>query len=866
MPPDTELASQIARYRTHLQQEQKKLRAVYLEQPNARQYLEARCQLIDETLCELWREMKFPTKLALIAVGGYGRGELYPASDIDLLLLLPEQPTASLTAKIEKLVGIFWDIGLEIGHSVRTIDECLHEAESDVTIQTALIENRLLTGSRKLYGNFQQHIKSLLDPAAFFKAKLLEQEERYRRFQETPFSLEPNCKESPGGLRDLQIILWVSIAAGLGRSWQDLYANGFITTEELTQIEQCEKQLRHIRIRLHFLSNRREDRLVFDVQTALAEQFGFTAIGNRRISEFLMQLYYKTAKTVTQLNTIVLQNLDAAISPPKLQAPQIINERFQITNDLLDIRDDDVFEQQPSALLEAFALMQAHPDLKDMTARTLRMLWRARRLIDPKFRADPHHRALFLSLFQSPRGIIHEVRRMNKYGIVGRYLPAFGKIVGQMQHDLFHVYTVDQHIMQVMRNLRRFSMHEFAHEYPLCSRLIADFDRHWLLFVAALFHDIAKGRGGDHSELGTIDAQEFCEEHLMSAEDTELVVWIVRHHLQMSQVAQKEDLSDPEVIAAFAKKVGDERHLTALYLFTVADIRGTSPKVWNAWKGKLLEDLFQMTRHHLSAGGTAPEPHGVIYDRQQQALRLLRYFALSGTVHERLWKQLDTAYFLRHSAEEIAWHTRNLHYRTSNDEPIVRARLTQCESEGAASNSGGIQVMVYTQDQPDLFARICGFFSRAGYSIADAKIHTTKHGYALDSFVLLDLSGRDADREMVAYIEHELNDRLRRQTPPEAPLKGRLSRQVKHFPFVPKVEINADERRTHYILSLTAADRPGLLYSIAEMLAKHGASLHAAKIATLGERVEDTFVISGPLDQSSQRIQLESDLLEMLQV
>jgi [protein-PII] uridylyltransferase len=856
---------QIARIRTHLQQEQQALRAAYLSQPDAIHLLGERCRLIDDTLRDLWQELKLPSKAALIAVGGYGRGELYPASDIDLLLLLPEEPGAALAAKIEQLVGIFWDIGLEIGHSVRTIDECLNEASGDITIQTALLETRLLTGSKKLFTTFQQRVRELLNPRAFFKAKKLEQDERYLRFQETPYSLEPNCKESPGGLRDLQIILWVANAAGLGKTWPDLAAGGFITAEELTQIEECEAQLRHIRIRLHLLAGRREDRLLFDVQGALAEEFGFSSTPERRNSEFLMQLYYKTAKTVTQLNTILLQNIGAAIFPACEQAPQPINERFQITHELLDIRDDDVFERTPSALLEAFRLMQAHPELKDMTARTLRMLWRARRLITPEFRADPHNRQQFVELFQSPQGVIHEFRRLNKYGILGRYLPAFGKIVGQMQHDLFHVYTVDQHIMMVMRNLRRFSMHEFAHEYPLCSRLIADFDRHWLLYVAALFHDIAKGRGGDHSELGTVDAQEFCAQHGLSAEDSELVVWIVRQHLQMSQVAQKEDLSDPAVIAAFAAKVGDDRHLTALYLFTVADIRGTSHKVWNAWKSKLLEDLFKMTRHQLNAEGGAPEAHGVIHERQQQALALLRYFALSGTVHERLWKQLDTAYFLRHSAEEIAWHTRNLHYRTTDREPIVRARLAHAEN-ATLSGSGGIQVMVYTQDQPDLFLRLCGFFGRAGYSIADAKIHTTQHGYALDSFVLLDVSGRDADREMVSYIEHELTERLKHQTPPEGPLKGRLSRQVKHFPYEPKVAINADEKNTHYILSLTAADRPGLLYSIAQTLTKHGSSLHAAKIATLGERVEDTFVISGNLEQSSQRIKLESELLEMLQV
>jgi len=465
---------------------------------------------------------------------------------------------------------------------------------------------------------------------------------------------------------------------------------------------------------------------------------------------------------------------------------------------------------------------------------------------------------LFLKLFQSERGIIHEFRRMNQLDILGAYLPNFGRIVGQMQHDLFHVYTVDQHILQVLRNIRRFTMSEFAHEYPLCSRIVSELDRPWLLYIAALFHDIAKGRGGDHSKLGMVDAEEFCQNHRLTTEDTELVVWLVENHLVMSQVAQKEDLSDPDTIGNFVKLVGDSRHLQALYLLTHADIRGTSPKVWNHWKGKLLADLYYLTLHHLDRGD-APAAHGVIAERQAEAMRLLRFFALSDTVHERLWKQLDTVYFLRHSAEEIAWHTRSLHYRIYNNQPVVRARPYQ---EG-----DGLQVMVYTQDQPDLFARIVGFFARAGYSIVDAKIHTTVHGYALDSFIVLDIENRDNDREMVSYIEHELEQRLLLQMPLDVPSTGRLSRQVKHFPIKPEVGIRGDEKGSHFILSLVAADRPGLLYTVANTLAEHGAYLHTAKITTLGERAEDVFLISGgDLRDTSKRIRLETELMERLKV
>ena len=848
----------LAALRSEVKAGQQALRESYALTNDAQNLLRTRCRQVDDVLIRLWSGLDFPATLTLAAVGGYGRGELYPASDIDLLILLPHEPDAALQERLERLVGHFWDIGLEIGHSVRTVQDCLDEAAGDISVQTALVEARLLTGNESLFATFQKRLRGNLDPLLFFERKRLEQQERHLRFNETPYSLEPNFKEAPGGLRDLQVIFWVARAAGFGTTWADLEKNGFLTAEELKHVERCEEYLRHLRIRLHLMLGRREDRLLFDYQNTLAAQYGFESTPGKRASERLMQGYYRNAKAITLTNTILMQNIGAALAPENEQLPQPVDANFQSVGGLLDIRDENGFNQDPALILGSFLVMQENSDLHGMTARTLRALWRARELITPAFRAKPAHRAIFIKLLQGSRGVIHEFRRMNQLDILGAYLPAFGRIVGQMQHDLFHVYTVDQHILQVLRNLRRFTMTEFAHEYPLCSRIIAEFDRPWLLYVAALFHDIAKGRGGDHSELGTVDAQIFCEKHWFSAEETELVVWLVRRHLVMSQVAQKEDLSDPGVIAAFSKLVGDARHLTALYLLTHADIRGTSPKVWNQWKGKLLADLYYLTLEQLNQE-TPPAPHGIIADRQAEAMRLLRYFALPETVHERLWKQLDTVYFLRHSAEEIAWHTRSLHYRIFNDQPVVRARIHQ-EGEG-------LQVMVYTKDQPDLFARIVGFFARAGYSIVDAKIHTTTHGYALDSFVVLNVAPHENDRDMIAYIEHELSDRLARQAPPEAPSAGRLSRQVKHFPIKAEAEIQPDDKGTHFVLTLTAADRPGLLYTVANTIAEHGANLHTAKISTLGERAEDVFLISGgDLADSSRRIQLETDLMERLKV
>ncbi|MBN8441754.1 MAG: [protein-PII] uridylyltransferase [Thauera sp.] len=846
----------IAEARRRLAAGVRDLRAAYEAQPRTRALLEGRAKLVDATLVALWSAWEMPTGVALVAVGGYGRGELFPHSDVDLLFLLPAPPHSLLQSKLASLVGALWDIGLELGHAVRTVDECLEAAAADITIQTNLLEARLVTGDAALFAGLVRRYEQAMNASVFFKAKRLEQEQRYARYNDTPYALEPNCKESPGGLRDLQMLGWIARAARLGRSWRDLARHRLITGTEASDLRNIERFLQHVRIRLHFLTGRAEDRVLFDHQEKLARALGIEATGGKRASEVFMQRYYLTAKMVTQLNTILLQNYGSVIFPDR-GAAIVINERFQVVRELLDIRHEDVFERFPAALLECFLLMQQRFELKGMTARTLRALWLNRNRINAEFRAEAAHRALFLQIIQQKRGIVHAFRGMNQYGILSRYLPAWRKIVGQMQHDLFHAYTVDQHILMVLRNVRRFTMGEHAHEYPLMSRLVIGFERHWLLYVAALFHDIAKGRGGDHSRLGMQDAREFCVQHNLSAEDTELVVWLVQQHLAMSQFAQKEDTSDPEVIHRFAALVGTERRLTALYLLTHADIRGTSPKVWNGWKARLLEDLFFATQRMLR--GASPQQALGLDDRQEDARRMLRYHGLRPGSEDALWAQLDPVYFMRHSAEEIAWHGRVLYFRPESEQPVVKARVVDEDT--------GIQVMVYTPDQRDLFVRLTGFFGRMGFTIVDAKIHTTRHGYALDSFMIQDPSHTASYRDIVTLIEHELSERLQRPGTPERPSRGRLSRQVKHFPITPEVSLRVDEAGRHYILSLIAADRPGLLFDVAEVLATHGIRLHTARIDTLGERVEDTFLLSGGcLSQEAQLLKVEQELLDRLQV
>ena len=845
----------------------------FLADNQTRRLLTRHCRLVDKTLIELWRASGLKHHAALVAVGGYGRGGLYPGSDVDVLILLHDNRTAStatasltgseIRTKVEALIGQFWDIGLEAGHSIRTLDECFAASTADITVQTALIETRHLAGDKQLTRDLDAGMRLQLDPRAFYTAKKLELEQRHARFQDTPYSLEPNCKESPGGLRDLQMLLWIARAAGLGTTWNELAARQLITRDEARVLARRENFLQMLRARLHLTAGRREDRLLFDYQTQIAAAFGYVAkdaaTGGKRASEQLMQRYYVNARWIMQINTILQQNIAGQLFPGAAFEARPINGRFHAQRDLLAVNDMTVFEEHPRALLECFHLLQQHAELRGMTAQTLRALWRERDRIDAAFRRDPENRRLFLKIIQAPRGITHELRRMNQWGILGRVIPAFKRIIGQMQHDLFHVYTVDQHILQVVRNVRRFTMLEHAHEYPLCSRLMANFERHWLIFVAALFHDIAKGRGGDHSKLGMSDARRFCREHGVSREDTRLVVFLVEKHLTMSAVAQKQDLSDPETIERFAALVKSERNLIALYLLTVADIRGTSPKVWNAWKGKLLEDLFRATRHLLRGGKVDFDAD--MQKKQADALANLQLYGLSDKAHEALWNQLDLAYFMRHDAKEIAWQTRTLHYRVDAGQPVVRARH--------ATVGEGLQVMVYVKDQPDLFARICGYFECSGLSVVDAKIHTTRHGYALDTFFVMETGGSRQEHGLPETVERNLANTLMEVTakavPLPMPVTGRVSRQARHFAIEPSVNLRPDERGQRHILTITAGDRPGLLYRIARVLGEHQVNLQTAKITTLGERAEDVFLVEGAgLSDPKNVIAIETALIGTL--
>ena len=813
------------------------LKHAYQARPQPDRNLRQHAAIVDQTIVRIAAEIGLPDSLAIVAVGGYGRGFLFPASDVDLLVLLPDADAAS---SVEAFVSILWDVGLEPGISVRTVAECIEEAGKDVTVDTGLLESRRVWGNELLVAELDRALKKARSVKSFFEAKIAEQRKRHARHNDVALNLEPNIKESPGGLRDLQTVLWLAKAANLGDDWSALEALGLITPFEAKTIQRHRRVLIDIRIRLHYLAGRREDRLVFDHQNALAKELKLEGTKSKLPSEVLMRRYYLSAKAIWQMNSILLPTLLEHISQRRKDHVLPIDEEFVLENGNIAARDVKIFRQDPRAIFRAFLALQSVHEAEFFAPDTLRALWRAVYRIDQKFRDDPEVSRLFLKILQSEK-VTFNLRRMSRYGVLGRYIPAFGRITGQMQHDLFHVYSVDEHILMVIRNLRRLVLPRFAHEFPFCHELAREFARPEILYLGALFHDIAKGRSGDHSALGMRDARNFCRKLKVSDADNALVTWLVEMHLQMSAVAQKQDLSDPDVISQFAQRVGDERRLTALYLLTVADIRGTSPHVWNAWKGKLLEQLFRATRR-LLRGDAMPNEHW-IEARKLEALRIYREHAdIDGASTPTLWAHTEPAYFQRFDAAEIAWHAIALNVNPRPTEAVVKAR-PQADDDPQQ----GYAVMVMSRDLAGLFARITGTFEKLGFDIAAAKIYTTAHGFALDAFQILPkMEGASRYRDVIGTIERTLARVLDDPAAPLASTSGRISRQVKHFPMEPAVSLIASRQKPYFELSISCADRPGLLSAIARVFLAFDINLHDARITTLGQRAEDVFILAHP--------------------
>lgn len=798
--------------------------------------------LADQVLTGLWDQVLGPhaQTAALVAVGGYGRRELFPSSDIDVTVVIDPECWDLCGVEIERYLTLLWDVGLEVGHSVRTVEDCGREARADLTVVTNLMEARHLTGSPALFEGMREAAgrERVWPSTEFLAEKLAEQKRRHTRFDDAVYNLEPNVKEGLGGLRDVQLIGWVLKRHFGANDLADLVHTGFLSPSEYATLIEARDFLWRVRFGLHDLTGRHEDRLLFDHQRALAQSFGYRDDDHQLGVERFMKDYYRAIGEIDHLAELLLQLFrEAILTADEQGATTPINSRFRARDGYVEATAEHVFERYPFALLEVFLVLQQNPTLRGVRASTIRLIRDHRHLINDAFRADIRNRSLFLEILRQPRGVTHALRAMHRYGVLAGYVPAFGAIVGQMQYDLFHVYTVDEHTLAVVRNLRRLATGVGIEETPRTLEAMQTLPKPELAYLAALFHDIAKGRGGDHSELGAEDALQFCLGHDLSAHDARLVAWLVRHHLTMSTTAQSEDITDPAVVDRFARIVGDEVHLNYLYVLTVADIRGTSPRVWNGWKAALLLELYEATLRALRRGPENPvDKAKLVAETRDEAWGRLTELRRTDVRVARFWDGLPEDYFLRHSPEEIAHHTRAVLYSSPEDFPLVEV--------SPRSPRGGTEVFVLTRDRDYLFATATTVMGRLGLDIQDARIATSRDGTVLDTFIVLDENGGPlTDPARLSEVSETLRRELSAISGPPAPVSRRVHPRLQHFAVATKVRYRNDVAgRT--VVEVTATDRPGVLARIAVALSESGVRLHSARIATFGERVEDLFYVT----------------------
>ncbi|MDV3443610.1 [protein-PII] uridylyltransferase [Pseudomonas otitidis] len=840
-------SSPIAAFKKAIRQAKDVLDARFANGRDIRRLVEDRAWFVDQILREAWARFDWSedADIALLAVGGYGRGELHPYSDIDLLILLDSADHETFREPIEGFLTLLWDIGLEVGQSVRSVDECAEEAHADLTVVTNLMESRTIAGPESLRRRMQEVTspERMWPSKDFFLAKRQEQKARHAKYNDTEYNLEPNVKGSPGGLRDIQTILWVARRQFGSLNLHALVKEGFLVESECSMLASSQEFLWKVRYALHMLAGRAEDRLLFDHQRKLAGLLGFHGSDAKQAIEHFMQKYYRVVMAVAELSDLINQHFEEVILRSGENAvAQPLNSRFQLRDGYIEVAHPNVFKRTPFALMEIFVLMAQHPEIKGVRADTIRLLRDSRHLIDDDFRSDIRNTSLFIELCKSPQGIHRNLRRMNRYGILGRYLPEFGHIIGQMQHDLFHIYTVDAHTLNLIKHLRKLKWPELAEKFPLASKVIDKLPKPELIYIAGLYHDIGKGRGGDHSELGAIDAEAFCARHQLPAWDSRLVAWLVQNHLVMSTTAQRKDLSDPQVILDFARLVGDQTHLDYLYVLTVADINATNPSLWNSWRASLLRQLYTETKRALRRGLENPlDREEQIRQTQVAAIDILVRNGIDQDDAEQLWAQLGDDYFLRHTASDVAWHTEAILQHPDGNDPLVLIKETaQREFEGAT------QIFIYAPDQHDFFAVTVAAMSQLNLNIHDARIITSTSQFTLDTYIVLDTAGGSIgnDPARIQEIREGLIDALKNPDEYPAIIQRRVPRQLKHFAFPPEVTISNDAQRPVTVLEVIAPDRPGLLARIGRIFLDFDLSLQNAKIATLGERVEDVFFIT----------------------
>lgn len=825
--------------------------------------------LVDQLLVAAWQNLDWHEQspaISLIAVGGYGRGELHPHSDIDLLILLAEDSHATHQSNIEQFITLLWDIGLQVGNSVRSVSQCGEDAQQDITFATSLMESRLLTGSSDLLHEMTTIISpaNIWPPQRFFAAKREEQHDRHQKFNDTEYNLEPNVKESPGGLRDIQVINWVAKRHFDSDNLHDLVSSNFLTENEFQLLSEYQEYLWKIRYGLHMFAGRAEDRLLFDYQKELANLFGFEDNDEALAIEQLMQQFYRVVIRTRGLNDMLLQHFDEAILRAN-EEPVVrqINERFKVTNDYIAVTRPDVFKKNPSALLEIFVQMAGAPDIQGVRASTIRLILAHRYLIDDDFRANPQNTELFMSLLRSPSGVCTQLQRMRRYGLLGLYLPEFGQIIGKMQHDLYHIYTVDAHTLLLLQYIRRMLLGSTEIELPVATQVSRQIPHMELLYIAALYHDIAKGRGGSHSLLGAIDARAFCERHGIDQWGTDLVVWLVENHLYMSMVAQRRDITDPDVVQAFAEKMQDQLHLDYLFLLTVADINATNPTLWNSWRAQLLRQLYSATKRALSRGLDNPiKRENAIAQKKEQALELLPF---NPSLISLLWRPLAGDYFIQHDAEDIAWHTQAILEHREPETPLVMFKEMSDQH-----NVGSTQIFIYSHTKHHLFATTAAVLEQLKLNILDARITKTKDNFNLNTYMVLDHNGQpfNDDPQRLEEVKQRLVNALRQPQNPPPVAHHHTPRRLKHFNMPTEVSIYDDEIQGYTIVEVVTPDRPGLLARIGRIFLEKELELQKAKIATLGERVEDVFFITGkdlkPLGDSKLHGALKAEICTQL--
>ncbi|RHW21643.1 [protein-PII] uridylyltransferase [Pseudomonas jilinensis] len=851
-------SSPVAAFKKAIRQADSVLQSRFEGGRDIHKLIHERAWVTDQILQQAWQRLPCANDpgIALLAVGGYGRGELHPHSDIDLLILLKDSDEP-FRDSIEQFLMLLWDIGLEVGQSVRNVTECAEQARADITVITNLMESRTLHGDEQLRQAMIATISAghMWSDAEFFRAKRAEQQARHAKFNDTEYNLEPNVKSSPGGLRDIQTIGWVALRHFGTNDLRELVERGFLNEAEYTILASGRAFLWQVRFALHILAGRAEDRLLFDHQRTLARQMGYEDSDSKLAVERFMQKYFRVVMSLSELNDLLMQHFEEILLRDAEHADiQPLNSRFQIRDHYIEVTQPQVFRRTPSALLEIFLLMAQNPQIRGVRADTIRLLRDHRHLIDDAFRADIRNTSLFIELFRCKEGIHRNLRRMNRYGILGRYLPEFGKIVGQMQHDLFHIYTVDAHTLNLIKHLRKLGRPDYQEKYPLAWKIFCRLPKPDLLYMAGLYHDIAKGRGGDHSELGAVDAEAFCQRHHLPAWDTHLVSWLVENHLVMSTTAQRKDISDPQVIHDFAVQMGNQVRLDYLYVLTIADINATNPTLWNSWRASLLRQLYTETKRALRRGlDNPPDREEQIHQTQQAALDILVRNGIDEDDVQALWTQLGDDYFLRHTASDVAWHAEAIIQHPASLGPLVLIKETaQREFEGAT------QVFIYTPDQNDLFAATVAAMDQLNLSIQDARIITSTSRFSLDTYIVLDADGGSIgdNPERIRQIKQGLIEALSNPDDYPAIIQRRVPRQLKHFAFPPEVTIFNDPAGQHTILELSAPDRPGLLARMGRIFLDFDISVQNAKIVTLGERVDDVFVLTGADNQALSDPQL----------